>query len=104
MAFGVRFTLALALVSYLCTRLKMIGFLIRCTKPYNRFYGEHLLYAWFEYHCRSLQRLGDQEGLLFYRAITIGTNMGLSFIAAKRVVSYHKSYNICKRQVVVLDL
>lgn len=49
MAFGVRFASAPALVIYLCTRLKMISFLVRCVRPYN--YGEHLLYAWFVYHC-----------------------------------------------------
>ena len=45
MAFGVRYDLALALINYLCTRLKMIGILVRCAKSYSRYYGDHLLYA-----------------------------------------------------------
>ena len=66
-AFRVRYALALAmaLVSYLCTRLKMIGFLMSFAKPYNQYYGEHLLYAWFVYHCQGLHHLGKQEICLF---------------------------------------
>lgn len=104
MAIGVRFALAPALVSYLCTTMKMIGFLVRCAKPYNMYYSEHLLYAWFVYHCRGMQRLGDQEGLPCYRAVTNGSDMGLSLAAARRIVNNHKSYDICKRPVVLRDL
>lgn len=63
---GCVFSIAPALISYLCMRLKMIGFLVCYAKPYSRYYHEHLLYAWFVYHCRSLHRLGDSEGLPFY--------------------------------------
>ena len=104
MAFGVRFALAPTLVSYLCTRLKMIGFFVRCAKPYNRYCGEHLLYAWFVYHCRGLHHLGNLGDLPFYRAVTNGSNMGLSLVVARRVVANHMNYDICKRRVVVRDL
>lgn len=74
MAFGVKYALAPALVSYLCTRLKMIDFLMRCAKPYNRYYGEHLLYVWFVYHCHGLHHLGEQRDLPFYRAVINGSD------------------------------
>lgn len=104
MAFGVNLALALALVSYLCTRLNMIGFLVRCAKPYNRYYGEHLLYAWFVYHCRGLHRLGNQLNLLFYRAITNDSGMNLLLPYARRAVVDLKNYDIRKRLVMVRDL
>lgn len=74
--------------------MKMIGFIVHCAKPYNRYFGEHLLYAWFVYHCRGMQRLGDQGGLPFYKAVTNGSDMGLSLVAARMIVNNHKSYNI----------
>ena len=105
MAFEMRYTLAPALVNYLWTRLKMIGFLVRCAKAYNQNYGEHLLYAWFVYHCRGFHRLGEQGDLPFYRAVTDGNDMGLSLVAAaRRVVANHRSQDICKRPVVIRDL
>lgn len=76
MAFGTKFALAPALVSYLCTRLKMLGFLVHYTKSYNGYFGEHILYAWFVYHCHGLHRLGKREGLPFYRAVTNGSDTG----------------------------
>ena len=82
MAFGTRFALAPTLVSYLCTRLKMIGFLVRNSKPYNGYFGEDLLYAWFVYHCHGLHCLREQDGLQFYMAVTNGLDMGLSLVRA----------------------
>ena len=35
MAFGIKLALAPALVSYLCTELKVVGFLMQSAKPYN---------------------------------------------------------------------
>ena len=104
MAFGVRYALTSALVSYLCIRLKMIGFLVRCAKPYNRYYREDLLYAWFVYHCRGLHHLGNQGELPFYMAVTNESDMDLSFAAARRVVANHMNYDIGKRLVVIWDL
>ena len=80
MAFGTRFALAPALVNYLCTRLKMIGFLVRCAKPYKRYFGEHLLYTWFVYHCRDLYHLWEQEGFHFTELSPVGQTWAFPLI------------------------
>lgn len=104
MAFGTRFALAPALVSYLCMRLKMIRFLVNYAKPYNRYFGEHLFYAWFVYHCRGLHHLGEKQGLPFYRAVTNRSDMGLSLDSVQSILNIYRSYDFCKRLVVVRDL
>lgn len=94
MAFGMRLALASALVSYLCIWLKMIEFLVRCAKPYNRYFGEHLLYAWFVYHCQS------KAACPFYKAVANRSYLGLSLNSLWRIVNNFRSYDFRKRPVV----
>lgn len=94
-----KLTLAPALVSYLYAKLKVRGYLVRCAKPYNVYFGEHLLYALFIYHCRGLHKLGDKEGMPFYRAITNGSGEELNLHQARGWVLDFTNYDICKKPV-----
>lgn len=58
MAFGERFSLALTMVSYPCSELHMVAFMARFRMTINQNFSEHVLYAWFVYHCNGLHVLG----------------------------------------------
>lgn len=61
MAFRVKFSLAPAMVVYLCSELQAVVFMARFWLSINRNFFEHIVYAWFVYHCKWTTFFGFAE-------------------------------------------
>lgn len=100
MAYGERFALAPVMVFYFCTELQIISFMDRFKIHISRNFLEHILYAWFVYHCRGLHKLADLNVVMpFYVVVSNGASFPFDFVRAHKHLRNFRNFTITHQSI-----
>lgn len=81
---------------YFCTELQIIFFMDRFKIHISRNFLEHILYAWFVYHCRGLHKLADLKVVMpFYVVVSNGASCPFDFVRAQKHLRNFRNFTIC---------